>query len=227
MKNIIREGKSTSQIVNDFMKEFNLKLEDFKFEVIKEGSKSFLGLFKKKNTKVKFLLPDISEEIKEIIVRFLHKLDISFQEIEMKAINENTYSADITGVKNAGFAIGKDAKLLDSIQLLLNQIISKKERKAVQIKLDINGYRKRRKTVLLDRMKRVAEQVKKHGKSVTIEPLLSENRKLVHRFFEKDKNLKTSTVGNGDRKRIVIAPNGAKKTANHGIRQQAQKNRKH
>ncbi|RLC49367.1 MAG: hypothetical protein DRZ79_06120 [Candidatus Cloacimonadota bacterium] len=227
MKNIIREGKSTSEIVNSFMKEFNLKLEDFKFEVIEENSKGFFALFKRKRIKVKFSLPDISEEIKETIEQFLLKLEIVFQNIEIKSKGENIYSADIAGVKNAGFLIGKDAKLLDALQLLLTQIISRKEKRAVQIKLDVNNYRKRRKNALLDRVKKLAEQVKKRGKSITIEPLPAENRKLVHQFIEKDKTLKTSTVGNGDFKRIVISPITAKKNNNHGKRTHANKNRKH
>jgi len=97
----------------------------------------------------------------------------------------------------------------------------------VRIKLDVNNYRKRRKIALLDKVKRVAEQVKKRGRSVTIEPLPAENRKLVHQLIEKDKALKTSTVGNGNLKRIVISPNAKKKINSHDKKHYASKNRKH
>ena len=43
MKIIEREGKTTSKVIESFMKEFNLTLDDFKFEVIEKGSSSFLN----------------------------------------------------------------------------------------------------------------------------------------------------------------------------------------
>ena len=73
MRNIIKEGKSTSVIISAFMKESNLKLDDFKFEVIEEGSKGFLGLFGTQPTKVKIILPDVGEKIKDYIKNNIEK----------------------------------------------------------------------------------------------------------------------------------------------------------
>ena len=41
MKIIEKQGKSTSKIISEFMAENNLPLDDFKFEVVEEGSTGF------------------------------------------------------------------------------------------------------------------------------------------------------------------------------------------
>ncbi len=119
---------------------------------------------------------------------------------------DKSYFVDITGVDNAGFIIGKEAKLLDSIQHLLNQMINKQEKKQLRVKVDVDKYRERRKTALLEKVKNAAEKVKKRGKSITLEPLHAANRRIVHQFIERDKKVRTMTIGEGEFKRVVIFP---------------------
>ena len=42
--------------------------------------------------------------------------------------------------------------------------------------------------------------------SETLEPMNPADRRLVHQYIEKQKELKTVTVGNGQNKRVVIMP---------------------
>jgi len=55
MKETLVTGKSTSKIISDFMKKNGLELNDFKFEVVEEGSSGFMGLFGSKPTTIKFI----------------------------------------------------------------------------------------------------------------------------------------------------------------------------
>lgn len=210
MKIIEKKGKSTSKIIADFMAEQQLELDDFKFEVVEEGSSGFLNLFGGKPTKIKFLLPDVEEKIKEFAHGMLIRAGIANADLSVK-FNDNTYYVEINNIQNAGFIIGKDGKFLDSFQHLLNQMINKVEKKKLRLKVDVDGYRARRRQALLDKVKSISEKVLERGKSITLEPLSSGNRRLVHQFVEKESKLKTMTVGNGRFKRIVILPPDAKK----------------
>lgn len=205
MREIIKEGKSTSAIISEFMNEFNLKLDDFKFEVIEQGSHKFLNLFGSKPTKIKFFMPDVSEKIKEFINGILSKMNVEYSSVKVNFEN-NIYSVTVNGAKDPGFIIGKEAKLLDSLQHLLNQMINKSEKKQLKVHVDVDGYRQRRKEALIEKVRNMAEQVKRNGKSVTMEPLHAANRRIVHQFIEKDKDLNTMTIGEGDFKRVVILP---------------------
>ena len=205
MRELVKEGKSTSAIINEFMKEFNLKLDDFKFEVIEEGSGGFLKLFGSKPTKIKFFLTDVSEKIKEFTEGILGRMNVEFESIQVN-LEDGHYNVHIGGSKDPGFIIGKEGKLLDSLQHLLNQMINKAEKKKFRIRLDVDGYRKRREDALIEKVRSISSKVKQRGKSITMEPLHAANRRIVHQFIEKDKSLHTMTIGEGEIKRVVILP---------------------
>ncbi len=205
MRELVKEGKSTSAIINEFMKEFKLKLDDFKFEVIEEGSNGFLKLFGSKPTKIKFFLTDVSEKIKEFAEGILGRMNVEFNSIQVKH-EDGHYNVHISGSKDPGFIIGKEGKLLDSLQHLLNQMINKAEKKKFRIRLDVDGYRKRREDALIEKVRSISDKVKQRGKSITMEPLHAANRRIVHQFIEKDKSLQTMTIGEGEIKRVVILP---------------------
>jgi len=205
MKIIERKGKSTSAIIASFMKEFDLQLEDFKFEVTERGTSGFLNLFGSKPIKIQFTVLDISDEIRTIIKNILNLMSIDYQEIEIQEKNE-IYSINIRKTNDAGLLIGKSAKLLDSLQYLINQMISKKRKKQIKLILDVEGYRERKKRALINKAKDIIQKVIKSQRSITIEPLSGADRKIIHKLVEPEKNLRTMTIGDGEYKRIVILP---------------------
>jgi len=205
MKEILRQGKSTSKIIESFMAEHNLKLDEFKFDVVEEGTGGFLNLFGGKPTKVMFSIPDVSDQISKFTKGVINKLNVQYSDVKITN-KDKTYFVEILGVQDPGFLIGKDARLLDSIQHLINQMINKYERKQIKLRIDVDGYRQRRRDALMDKVSAIAEKVKQREKSITLEPLPASNRRLVHQFIEKDKDLRTMTIGDGEYKRVVILP---------------------
>ena len=213
MKTIQREGKSTSAVISGFMKEFNLQLEDFKFEVADEGKKGFLGLFSSQPTVIKFTLSDICDSIKEYTTGVLHQMDVQFESVKVEE-NSNIYYAEIFGVKEAGFLIGKEARILDALQHLVNQMINKQERKSMHLEMDIDGYRERKNQQLIEKLKVICERVKKTERSYTFEPMNAARRKIIHQYIEKEPKLQTMTIGRGEAKRVVVSVVGKKPAPN-------------
>ena len=205
MKTIVREGKSTEEIVKQFMKEFSLKdKESLKYEILEEGSKGFL-FFGKKPTVLKFTIAETSESLKDFVEKFLEKIGVKVKDIKItttdKAINVVIVEPD-----NPGFLIGKDARFLDSFQHILNRRNIGNAEKRIPIILDVDDYRERRTQGILRKANFIISKVKKREKSFAMEAMNSQDRKLVHQFIEKDKDLRTLTVGKGEMKKIVIFP---------------------
>jgi spoIIIJ-associated protein len=205
MKIIEREGKTTSKIIESFMKEFNVTLDDFKFEVIEKGSSSFLNLFGSKAARIKFTLSDSNQHLADFTKELLNKMGFTYGELAFNT-SDKIYNIEIKKAAEVGHIIGKDAKLLDSIQYLLNQIVNKTPNSDYRVHLDVDGYRNRRKEALLKKIESITTKVKKREKSITLEPMHSANRRIVHQFVEKHPELKTLTVGKGEFKRVVILP---------------------
>ena len=213
MKTIEREGKSTSSVVKEFMKEFNLQYEDFKFEIVDEGKIGFLGLFFSRPTVIRFTVSGVEDSIKNYVQGILDNMDVIYEGIQVEEKREK-YFIEIKGAKEAGFLIGKEARNLDAIQHLVNQMINKQEKKSMQIELDIDGYRERKNQQLKERLKVVAEKVKKTGRSYTFEPMNAVRRKIIHKFVERENKLQTMTIGRGDSKRVVISQVGERPNSN-------------
>ncbi len=209
MKIIEREGKTTSKVIEKFMKEFNLTLNDFKFEVLEKGSTSFLNLFGSTAAKIRFTFSDSNQHLLNFTRELLNKMGFVFGDVEIETTGK-TYNIEIKNAAETGHIIGKDAKLLDSLQYLLNQMVNKTPNSDYRVNLDVDGYRERRKEALVKKINSITAKVKKREKSITLEPMHSANRRIVHQLVEKEPTLKTMTVGKGEFKRVVIMLAGQK-----------------
>jgi spoIIIJ-associated protein len=203
MKTIERKGKSEFAVVTDFAKEFNIPRTKLKYEVIDQGSKGFFSLFGAKPVKIRFFIEDDFQALKSFTRELLEKMNIEVESIQMQKENDSI-NVTIAAPEVKGFLIGKDGKMLDSIQHLLNRYMKKTDEQALNIVLDVDNYRQKKVEKLLFKVKNISEKVRNSGKSFTMDPLIAPDRKLIHQFIENEKDLRTLTVGKGAKKRIVI-----------------------
>ncbi len=112
---------------------------------------------------------------------------------------------DLTG-ESSSLLIGKKGKTLDALQYLLTKMVSKEMSKRAYVVVDSENYRDRREKSLADMALRLGEKAKKAGKPITISPMNSHDRRVVHLALQNDKQLRTKSKGEGLLKRIVIFP---------------------
>ena len=87
----------------------------------------------------------------------------------------------------------------------MTTIASKNREESVKVILDIGNYKDARKKTLEELARKVEKTVKKTGKSVTLEPMTAYERKILHTELQNSEFVKTYSVGEGDRRRVVIA----------------------
>jgi spoIIIJ-associated protein len=102
-----------------------------------------------------------------------------------------------------GFIIGKNGSMLETIQYLVNRVFEG-DRKLERIYLDADGYRERRESQFLNKYLPQINKIKIHGKALTLEPMSPGERRIIHRHIERERGLRTLTIGEGEQKRIVI-----------------------
>jgi len=76
----------------------------------------------------------------------------------------------------------------------------------VRIIIDAEGYRKKKINTLKELAKKLAARVKKTGKIFSTSPLSAGERKIIHLTLQKDQEVKTQSVGEGELKRVNIIP---------------------
>ena len=101
--------------------------------------------------------------------------------------------------------IGYRGEALNALQTLLTTVASKNREEIVKVILDIGNYKDARKKTLEELARKVEKTVKKTGKYVTLEPMNAYERKILHTELQNSEFVKTYSVGEGDRRRVVIA----------------------
>lgn len=108
--------------------------------------------------------------------------------------------------KDAGRLIGYRGDSLESLQLIVNQIMSRqtKEEGFKRVILDVEGWRKQKEEDLKVRASEWAKQVLDTGKELELEPMSPWQRRVVHMAVEEAGNLSTESVGEGRDRHVVI-----------------------
>ncbi len=211
MKEIQREGVTPEKVISDFLEEFNLQLEDINYTIIDKGSRGLFNLVATKPAIVKFLIPEEEDILKRFLDGLLKRMNVEYQEMAVK-FEDNYYYLHVKGVDNPGFLIGKEGKMLNSIQHLLNKLLENGDDERNRVILNIDNYRAAHEDRLHKKLSQIVSKVKKREKSITLEPMNASDRRIVYRYLEKDVEIRTMTIGKGDIKRVVIYPAG-KETA--------------
>ena len=112
---------------------------------------------------------------------------------------------DIEG-EDLGLLIGRRGQTLASLQYLLNLIVAKKLGKRVAFGVDVDGYRRRREEALVSLAKRTASRVRQTGRSVTLEPMPPNERRIIHITLSEDPNVITVSIGEGEGRKVAVTP---------------------
>jgi spoIIIJ-associated protein len=113
-------------------------------------------------------------------------------------------TATVSG-SDLGLLIGKHGQTIDAIQYLTNAILHRREAGAEAV-IDAEGYRKRRERTLHDVAVRAADQARRTGEPVELEPMTSVERKIIHNKVQSLGGLETGSEGAEPNRFVVIRP---------------------
>lgn len=111
--------------------------------------------------------------------------------------------------KDAGRLIGARGESLDSLQLLVNQMMSKKAATDgfKRVIVDVEGWRKQKEEELVKSAQSWGKQVLESGESLELEPQSPWQRRVVHMTISNMAGLSSESVGEGRDRHIVIKSN--------------------
>lgn len=125
-------------------------------------------------------------------------------------LERNEIKIVISGEK-MGLLIGNHGKTLDSIQFLTSLYVNRQKKTYIKISVDTENYRKKREETLSNLARSLARTVIKNQKSASLEPMSANQRRIIHLTLQNNPKVKTYSVGEEPRRRVVIAPNGGAK----------------
>lgn len=107
-----------------------------------------------------------------------------------------------------GVVIGHRGETLDALQYLAS-LAANNGNGYFKVSIDIGNYRERREKTLISLAHRMANQALKSGRNRSLEPMNPYERRIIHTAIQEIDGVSSHSVGEGDRRHIVITPDNA------------------
>ena len=218
-KTIIVEGKTSTEAIEKGLKQLKLPKSKVEIKVLEnEEKRSFFDILAPRVVKVQLTVKDavksenktertetsedIVKKIDEFIKVFLETANIKNTNYIVNREKDKIF-IKITG-EESSCLIGYRGEVLNALQNVITVIANKKAISKVNIVLDIEEYRQKRKVVLENLAEKMAASVIKKQKKVVLEPMTAYERKIIHSKLQFHKEVETHSIGEEPYRKVVI-----------------------
>lgn len=145
---------------------------------------------------------------KDQIVNYLENIvkAMGYEDARVDFIDDKDrrYILNINTEENTSILIGKRGVTLNSLQYLVNNFAKRFSSHYFRLIVDCDEYRENRRKTLEELAINLAKKSKKIRKSVELEPMNSEERKIIHNALAGIKNIETESKGEEPYRYVVI-----------------------
>ena len=110
---------------------------------------------------------------------------------------------DIRG-SDLGVLIGRRSETLAAFQYIASLMVGKETDQFVHLIVDVEGHRDRRERQLRQLAQRMAEQVIKSGRKLTLEPMTASERRVIHMELRDHPAVTTESMGEEPHRKVTI-----------------------
>lgn len=114
----------------------------------------------------------------------------------------------LEGGERLGVVIGRRGETLDALQYLASLVANENGGGYYRIVIDVGNYREKREATLEALAHRTAGQVLRTGRSRSLEPMNPYERRIIHTTVQSIEGVSSTSIGDGDNRRVVITPEG-------------------
>ena len=148
---------------------------------------------------------EILEDAREDTLDFLEGLLDAMEadgEVTAEISEDGGIVASIDG-GDVGLLIGSRGQTLEAMQELLRTVVQRQAQTRVRVSLDVDGYRERRRQVVLRQAEEMAQVAVERGEA-ELDPMTAYERKLVHQVVADIQGLSSFSEGQEPRRRVRI-----------------------
>ncbi|MDR1020323.1 MAG: KH domain-containing protein [Synergistaceae bacterium] len=180
---------------------WNVPADDLDAVVLETGKRLFGLLGKRAKVQVSTKAPILFLQARDFTGSLMKQsgLDLGVSLDEGNTIN-------IEG-EDSAIVIGRHGETLKALEFLTN-LIYRPDQNMPKIRLDCGGYRVRREESLVRLAESVAREVQHKHSPVSLEPMSSWERRIIHLALQGNPGIRTSSEGEEPLRKIVVYPNG-------------------
>ncbi|MFL6019214.1 MAG: RNA-binding cell elongation regulator Jag/EloR [Gaiellaceae bacterium] len=146
---------------------------------------------------------DLAGDVRSLMERIAYELGVHC-EVDVRE-DEAGLRVECHG-GDVGALIGRFGQTIDAVQYLITAIVARREGERIEVTIDAEGYRERRREMLERLAIRSAERARETGEPVELDPMSSVERKIVHLRLQDVADVETSSAGAEPNRYVVVSP---------------------
>ena len=204
MQIVEKTGKTKDMAIEEALRVLNASRDMVNIEILEEEKEGILGIFGARPAKVRVTLKDDKRKLAgELLENILKYMNVPCS-VKLETTGETQATLLIDG-ENVGNVIGKRGSTLNSLEYLLNVMVNKEGSDKISVTIDASGYRESRVKSLEELSLKLAARVKETNKSVELEPMSSQERKIIHTTLKTSNDVYTYSKGEEPYRKVVIS----------------------
>jgi spoIIIJ-associated protein len=210
MEEIEVSAKTVDEAIHTALEQLGVDENHVEVVVLKKGRSGVLGVGSEDaKIRVKLLsqsearggVAKVANEVLETLFEFMGvSAEVTVAEGET---GELPVTLNIEG-DDLGILIGRRGHTLASLQYIVRLIVAERLKVWVPLSIDVAGYKKRRYESLQNLALRLAEQVKRSQRLITLEPMPADERRIIHIALANHPDVATQSMGEGEMRKVAI-----------------------
>lgn len=197
------QAKSLEEALEKAEADLNLEKGEFSYEVVELGSKGFLGLGAKDTVINVTYTPDPCVSVRGYLEGLFELMKINGTAMDI-TMEDGTVSIQVTG-EEAGILMKNRGESVEALQLLLSMIVNRDCGEYYKISFNVNDFKEKTRARLESLAWKTAGQVVRNRRKVTLPPMTSFQRRIIHSKLQDYKDVTTYSVGEEPSRRVVIS----------------------
>ena len=201
IESVVLECESVEEARRKAAELWNIKPEDVETEIISEDKKLFGFFGCTYKVRVRPFAPVSFIKSCHFVNEVLEKMDLDL----IPELNEDGM-INLVG-EDVGVVIGRYGETLKALEYLTN-LACHEDMSTRRVRFDCGGYRLRREQTLTRLAESIARESLRKGTPVSLEPMSSWERRLVHLALKDNKEVETKSIGEEPSRRVLVCPVG-------------------
>ena len=186
-------GKTLEEALDKAADDQNVDIEYLQYRVLRQNEEE---------VEIEaYFVADVIDYVKGYLNTVLTNMNLS---VELQA----KYEGEVINVNiktdHDAVLIGKGGRTLQALNELVRVAIHTRYGKHYKILLDIGEYKEEKYEKLIQMARRYAKEVQQTKTKITLKPMPSDERRIIHGALSNYHNIKTESVGQGKDRRLTI-----------------------
>ncbi len=187
------KGKDLNEALDKAADELNVDIEYLQYRVLTQTDTS---------VEIEaYFVADVIDYVKNYLNTILTNMNLK---VELSAKYEGEVIHVNIKTDHDAVLIGKGGRTLQALNELVRAAIHNRYNKHYKILLDIGEYKEEKYEKLIQMARKYAKEVQQTKTKVTLRPMPSDERRIIHGALTNYHNIKTESVGQGKDRRLTI-----------------------